>query len=132
MQICQKHYDALKTAIQDFGLDRLVSKTSEEAHSKMVSSLEEANMKASFDPLMYANNAIFSQVLNVSAAKGYGLEVMFVTPEGEHHCPLCFLNTKHSEACPEPNCEFTYDNWVDRAAQDALATAIHLGLVGSS
>ena len=106
MQFCQPHWDELRAAVDERGLATLVSADGEHAMARMKSEIEGSESAASFDPLIYAHNAVFTNALRM-----FGISAM----DG---CPLCDP--------PAPD-------WViARAADDALACAKELGLVGES
>jgi hypothetical protein len=127
MKFCDHHWTMLKSKISEFGLDSLVPTSGEEAHAKLVSELQHGASRGTFDPLMAAHNAIVSNALQST-----GLELMVVSEENTHRCPICFLQTRHEELCTEPDCKFTYEAWITRAVEDALAQAKELGLVITS
>ncbi len=45
------------------------------------------------------------------------------------HAGVCNANTAHKQGCNIEGCEFTFDEWVERAADDQHAKARELGLV---
>lgn len=117
MKFCMDHWTALRAAIEARGLSALVADTSEEVASKMVSETTSGPSIDNFDPLMGAHMAIVSNAIGLA-----GLAVMMPNEDGSDRCPLCFLTKSHAEGCTDPNCTVTtYDHWIDRAADDALA-----------
>lgn len=116
MRFCQSHWDALRAAIRDRGLERFVAPTGEEAARRTV---DGTSPRDSFGPLMGAHLAI---VHNLADAYGIGM----LQTEG---CPLCLAIERCS--CGDPKtCEL--QTWIDRAADDARTGAVELGLVGAT
>lgn len=124
MKFCEAHWQRLRDAIKDRGLDGLVSKDGKEAAAKTVAELEGGPSKSTFDPLLGAHNAILSNTLRV-----VGLVILGADEKGEHYCPICYL-TQNCACGLGEKCEFF--DWIERAADDARAHAVSLGLVGSS
>lgn len=99
--MCQEHWDSLRSAIIDRGMGHLIAKDAEElAKGKK------------FEPLIGAHNAVMFNLVSIGG-------VALMLQEG---CPLCFANKMHIQNCKDDNCSFTYDEWIDRAADDALST----------
>ena len=129
MQFCQPHWDSLRQAIKDKGLGVLVSETGEEAVTKAARQAAGEDTVDTFDPLMFAHNIIFSNVLeNASQSVGYlmgdGPEDPVEGHEGRTwpRCPICYLNLAHEISCggcdlPQ---ETGYDWMIDRSSDDAL------------
>lgn len=109
MQLCSDHWATLRKAIDERGLRRFVAKDGNTAVNRIRRELEGTAGPDDYDPLMAANNAIWSNAINVG-----GLAVM--APDAG--CPLCFLNQAHKESCTEEGCEFSYDGWIERAANE--------------
>lgn len=116
MKMCDEHWAALRAAIVDRGLGAFVAKSGEAVVDRLVAD--------GFEPLMGAHNAIVSNGLNAA-----GLELMRPNDDGSERCPLCFLIAAcpcaRGAACP-------YRTWITRAADDQLAEAKRLGLVGGA
>ena len=122
MKFCQGHWDRLREAIETRGIADLIAPDGHVALEQMADQLnraeagEEPSTPVNYDPLMAAHWAIIN---NVSEAGGPGcLLHMISTPDC---CPLCFANEQHEAICTEPGCTFTFDDWIDRAADDQLA-----------
>lgn len=117
---CADHWAALRGAVEKEGLTHLVPTNGVTAALQLAAEVEAGeSTPASFDPLMGAHWAI---VANVSEL----LRVPVILMDG---CPLCIANTAHKEDCDIEGCEFTFDDWVDRAADDQHAKARDLGLI---
>jgi hypothetical protein len=124
MKFCQPHWESLREAIRERGLYRFVAKSGPEVMGKMVADHGEAE---NFEPLMGAHNAILSQIMRIG-----GIDVMMDNPDGTERCPICYANAKHKEFCTDPVCTYSYDHFIERAADDALAEATRRGLVGTA
>ena len=106
------------------GLSRLIAPDGAEAKRRMELELAERRVSAeSFDPLMSANTAICSNSVSMAREQGLGLAIL-----GDV-CPICYLNTA-AEQGGHP--ETTFDNWLERAADEAHARAVTFGLVPSA
>ena len=115
MKFCQPHWDALRAAIDKRGLTDLVAKGGLAAAENMKAELDGTATLANYDPLMAAHWAIVNNV-NTQG----GPEAVLYLLSAEDACPLCYANEQHKLHCHEEGCEFTFDNWVERAADDQL------------
>jgi hypothetical protein len=106
MRFCADHWASLRAAIDERGLDHLISDGGPELMRRTVDQLKGDDSLNSFDPLMAAHNMILSNVINAA-----GLVIFTPNPDGSERCPLCYLNQNCN--CPEENCA---DKWVDFAA----------------
>lgn len=119
MKFCADHWTKLRAAIDARGLSAFVAHDGADAMRRTV---EGDDGRSGFDPLMGAHNAI---VANALSARLGGLAIMTPNEDGSERCPLCHLVA----ACGcGADCPFT--TWVDRAADDQLARARELNLVG--
>jgi len=87
--MCQPHWEALKREITSRGLGDFIAKDGEEAVRQMKASLDNPDVLRleDFDPLMAANNMIFSQ-----AMQSRGLAMLQPDENtGKPPCPLCFV-----------------------------------------
>lgn len=84
MKICTPHWERLRAALKERGLDHLGAKTGEAAAANMVTELEGRSAENDFDPLMAANNMIWTQGLKVC-----GLALMANNEDGSEKCPIC-------------------------------------------
>lgn len=112
MKICQQHWDALRKALADRGLERFGAKTGQEAVRALVTELEGRGDENDFDPLMACNNMIFAEGL-----KRCGLVLMQVKEDGTHYCPICESQRQYGEW------------WINGAADAMLEEAKKRGLV---
>ena len=105
MNICQSHWDKLKAALKDRGLENFGAKTGEDAIRVLVTEIEGRSAENDFNPLLACNNMIWSK----------GLELMgFAAMNG---CPICESVKAHEEW------------WISGPADAMLQEAIDLGLV---
>lgn len=130
MKICPDHWARLRAAIDERGLSHLVARSGKEATDRIVAQLEHSvehreslrdamrkqDEAASFDPLLGANFAIFSNALEAG-----GLYLMTPDEQGQPRCPLCEL-AKHVNPV-------AVDEWLRLSADGALEKARELGLV---
>lgn len=89
MQFCKVHWEQLRTAIKERGLDHLVSKSGEEAVQRMVEEIEGVESNNNFDPLIAAHNMILDRALQMG-----GLYLF----SGDY-CPICEV-MKHMDGKP--------------------------------
>jgi hypothetical protein len=125
--MCADHWQKLRTAIADLGMDGLVAKSGPEAVSRLVTEAESGATKTTFDPLMDAHNAILSNALDL-----VGIAIMAPNEDGTDRCPLCFINEGHLKGCKDEGCTWSTEPWIGYAARDAHARAKELGLIGES
>lgn len=130
MRMCQPHWDTLRAAIDERGLSQLVAADGEAAARRVQRELEGVDGPDDFDPLMSSMFAIFSNSLDVVASAGANVQASeqevaaaVLAFNQAEHCPLCELNRLHERDCSQAGCTFTYDDWIDRAADDAKAHA---------
>lgn len=137
MRFCQGHWNKLREAIADRGLDGLVARGGAEAVERSASELETGTTPANFDPLMAAHWAIANNASRlVEQAGGNPLYLLTggaedpVTGYGAAHegrtwprCPLCYINMVHELTCKEGACTLpkltAFDWMIARAADDA-------------
>jgi hypothetical protein len=128
VKICQPHWDKLRAAIAEAGMDGLVAKDGDQSAAQLVSGLENGSKKENFDPLMASHNMIVSNALRVR-----GLEILNPNADGSDRCPLCFLTAEHLEQCTDATCKLKdFDDWIGYAVRDSRAEAVRLGLLGSA
>jgi hypothetical protein len=115
MKMCQDHWDKLRKAIADRGLDHLGAKTGEQASADAVAQIE--GRETEYDPLMSCHWMIATESLKMG-----GVYMMFQKEDGTEYCPIC-------EALSH-NCG-TEKNWIDGPADAVLAHCRELKLVPS-
>jgi hypothetical protein len=97
---CQRHWDALRLAIEQRGMAHLISRGGEAAAAQVADELKmgSAHDVEGFDPLLRAWASI----------SGRAMEVGFA-PFG---CPLCGVD-EHTRQCTTPGCQMgTAESWV--------------------
>ena len=107
MRICKSHWDKLRVAIRERGLEHLVAKSGQDAFENIKSEL--SGTKPDYDPLMDCNNMIWSR----------GLECGGLRMLAGDLCPIC-------EAVANGETE---SFWIDGPADSALQHCQKLGLV---
>lgn len=128
MKFCQRHWDLLRSAIVERGLDHLLAKTGEEVVARTVAAIEHPERERStFDPLMNAMWLLVNKVADVFGPQGMLLLIQDES-DGSDRCPLCFLQVEHDKACQNPRCQ-SFDLWCGYAADDMLQEAKRLGLI---
>lgn len=115
MRMCSEHWSQLKQAIDDRGLTHLIAKDGKTAFRQIQEDLSGAPEKETFDPLMAANFAIWSNAIDMG-----GLYLMGHDDQGNEYCPVC-ESTKHNGP--------SEDWWINNAANDAYTRAVEYGLV---
>lgn len=126
MRICQKHWDALRAALDARGIGHLGAKTDDDARRAIVTELEGRRDENDFDPLMSANWMIFSKALELG-----GLAAMGLNEHGEQYCPVC-LALKCCKVGGEDgfrDLAHVESHWIDGPADAMLAVAKEKGLV---
>lgn len=114
MKFCKEHWQQLREAIKERGLDGFIAKSGKEAADRLV--LEQACKSLdSFEPLIGAYGAIAGNLL-------HSVGPTILTGE---HCPICTLNEaarKHQAGCTKPDCKVTaeYEKWIGLAADEQL------------
>lgn len=130
MQFCESHWESLKEAIVEEGMEVLVAETRDGIATKLQRQMQDGALNVdNFDPLWGAFTAIM----------GYSLEwitdnIGFRTMTGllqSSDCPLCFLNAAHDNMgpCFDPDCsgEAAFDHWIKRAAEGQKEIWLSLG-----
>lgn len=113
MNWCQSHWDLLRQAVIDRGMDHLRAQTQEEATAGMTAELEGDEEK--FDPLMGSYWRINSKMNESLKSLGRTAEIL------QLKCPLCILVF---DGQPEK-----VDDWVNGVTDDAKTYAIEQGLM---
>jgi len=90
MQMCEPHYAALRTEIENQGMASMIPETAEQARASVITALEEAQtgvQEGPFDPLLTAVFQIYG-----NAVRTGGLYLL-----AGDYCPLCEVR-KHVPA----------------------------------
>jgi hypothetical protein len=118
MKLCTPHWEELRTAVRDRGLEPFVSRSGEEAARKLANG--PPRDRASFDPLLRANIAIVEHVVGAAGP------VKAAEWSATDACPICYFSD-HCDVCREHSAR-----WITLATDEQLALAKVLGLVTSS
>lgn len=110
MKCCQDHWDKLRRAVKDSGMDHLVAQSGEAAAESLVRQLKGNSDNRDFDPLMGANWAIMA-----AYTRDVGLAGMF-----SDVCPLCEVERSKAGLA---------ENWINGAVEDQLSAARSIGLM---
>ncbi|SRR6266436_1902283 len=113
---CQPHWDLLRAAIEQRGLNHLVSQGGVAAAMRVVDELKmgAARDVEGFDPLMRAWSMIGSRALEMGC--------------GIAECPLCGVQNHHDQ-CNQPDCAKPLpQEWIDGCADSLRDYANQLGL----
>jgi hypothetical protein len=135
MNMCQKHWDLLRDAIDARGMSALIPDTAELAARNMVQQLEgERRTIDNYDPLMSAFWSIGNNGMNfIRDVGGDPLAIMMDTDDLPFEkCTICYLNwivQQHHEVCTKPDCPSpkSYEWMIDRAADDQVEVWKSLG-----
>lgn len=130
MQMCQDHWDKLKQAIKDRGLDHLGAKNAQEIIQDAKDQI--AGKETGFDPLMACNWMIHSKALEVG-----GMQLLFPNEDGSLKCSICeAIKHRHDSysqqelaAYGEVTLEMVEKFWIDGPADSVLERCRELGLV---
>lgn len=150
MNMCMKHWTAMRKAVDDRALTHLVARDGATAVAHITAELAGSATEAeTFDPLLAMLWSISGNIGNMIANVG-GNPLYFMTQGPEDpvtgyvgyegrtwpHCPVCYINLAHEVSCREAHCGLArvdgYDWVICRAADDALDKARTLGLLGKA
>lgn len=130
MRFCAPHWEQLRQAIKDRGLDSLVADSGEKAARNLVSEGAEGATVDNFDPLMGAHNAIVSRAMTEIRDK-YSQNPMMLFADPDEHpewaCPICALawcHDEHDRLCTQDDCN--YPKQFDWAAEMCDGAADHM------
>lgn len=116
MKICKDHWAALRNAIHVRGLGHLGASSGKEAMERAKKEIEGTATDATFDPLMAANNNIWSKALELG-----GLYLMTRKADGSEYCPLCEVELQY-----EPG---TAQKWIDGCTDAIRSYCEQRGLI---
>lgn len=123
MKFCMDHWNELRGAIRDRGLESLVATSGQQAAAQTVAQLEGDKSAKTFDPLMAAHWAIVNRAMGM-----VGLAIMAPNDDGTDRCPLCFL-VSTCECGLGDACHFKL--WIPSVADYVRGEAIKLGAMPS-
>ena len=112
MQFCMMHWEQLRAAITERGLDHLIASDGKELVERMEREIDNKQNKQDFDPFMSAHNMILSNALHA-----FGFYIM-----GDC-CPLCELDKEEWQ-------ENSSAIWIRSAADSVLSYATEQKLQG--
>lgn len=119
MTLCERHWQALREAIEERGMSALITSDADTLGKRVMQGIKSGHESvASFDPLMTGFMLIMGNTIEL-----LGVEALMIdddTKEGP--CAICLLVDLHEKACSDPNCEADYETWVDKAAEGAADT----------
>jgi hypothetical protein len=110
---CKPHWDKLRQAIQDRGLDKFGAKDGNEVITEIVSQIE--GNEETFDPLLGSWSRINVAMVKSLQRLGRGQEAL------QLRCPCCILV---EDGQPQ-----TVDNWINGVTDEAKLYAIDQGLM---
>lgn len=113
MNWCQPHWDHLRQAISDRGLDGFIAESGEEAAANLKAQLDGEG--ESFDPLMGSWTRINSEMFAALSKMDREAEAL------QFPCPMCILV---NDGQPE-----LVDDWINSVTDSAKLYAIEQGLV---
>lgn len=121
-RFCQPHWDKLREAIADRGMEHLIPQSGVTAAMQLVDALEREGeaTPVNYDPLMGAWSALLGNLSNIIPT--------LIFMEG---CPMCIVidSGKH-HGVPQEHLD-GIENWIYRAADDQLGIATELGLMSN-
>ena len=123
MQFCTRHWQALRQAVKDRGMDHLVAASGTQAAMDAVAQVTGTDTLDNWDPLMAAHWAIASRVM-----QAVGLLAL-----SEGFCPLCEVQRDYEKVSklPEfdPERHMSPEFWVNDCMDAMLAYARQQGLM---
>lgn len=131
MKICDKHWAAMRKAVDDRGMTSLV-KSGKENFETIIKELDgEKKLPNEYDPLM----GMYWMVTNRALAKG-GLYLLTQKEDGSEYCPVCEAML-HPCTCGDPDCnqntaEKVEHYWTEGVADAALQQCVAYGLIKSN
>lgn len=121
MKCCDKHWQMIRTALDERGLTPFVAKSGEEAAARMQRAADEGETKDTFEPLIGINIMLMDNALRfwgITAVQGDG-------------CPVCMAmeSAKNCTCGKSHDPESIEKHWTIGPADCALERAKQLGLV---
>lgn len=119
--MCQPHWEKIRAAIKERGLDHLGASSGLEAIERLNDELAGRATPDTYDPLMNANNMIWSRALEMG-----GLYLMGQKEDGSQYCPLCEVDANspaREDGRPEA------EHWIEGCTNSVLNHCRDLGLV---
>lgn len=119
MRICQDHWNKIRAAIKERGIDHLGAKTGEKAVEDIKTQIE--GRPTDYDPLMSCNWMIHSKALEMG-----GLYLMTAKEDGTPHCPICEAIAHKPD---DAEVQWVEDYWIKGPVDAALKECQDRGLV---
>lgn len=113
MNWCQPHWDRLRQALKDKGLDAFGAQDGKQAAQQMVAEIE--GREHAFDPLMGSWNHLNAAMAESLKKQGRAMELL------QLRCPMCILV---DDGQPE-----LVENWIEGCTSEALKYALDNGLI---
>lgn len=123
MKMCQPHWDQIREAIRVRGLSHLGASSGIEALERLNDELAGRATPDTYDPLMDANNMIWSKALEFG-----GLYLMGQKDDGSQYCPLCEVDI-HTPAREDGRPEAQH--WIEGCTDTILRHCREISLVSS-
>ena len=117
MKFCDKHWSALRAAIDARGLSHLVARSGDEAAEAIAAELR-GEERQFVDPLMSAHNMIMCRAIEEA-----GLAIL-----AGDLCPVCEAMKGYARAQGHPEAD-TELAWIEGPADAALKQSRELGLI---
>ena len=121
MEICKDHWEKVRQAIADRGMDHLGARGGEQALENIKAELE--GEETPFDPYMTVNMMIWNRALQMG-----GLYLMELREDGSHYCPVCEA-LLHMEPPEGKTKEDQERFWIDGPVNAALEEAREKGAI---
>lgn len=127
MELCDNHTALLRAALVVRGLDPHVTETPEAFEEKMTYFVNsDAITEQNYEPFLLASATIMTSAIYKMLDILGAIEALRMMHSDR--CPICRFNELHEFAHEElerhgqstNGCEFTYEEWIERAADDAL------------
>jgi hypothetical protein len=118
MRICQDHWDKLRGALKERGIDHLGAQSGVELMENIKTTFDGG--QPNYDPLIDCNNMIWSRGLEMG-----GLYLMNTKEDGSSYCPICEAIVYQPSYTREDHERY----WIDGPADAALAHCRMLGLI---
>lgn len=121
--MCDRHWDALRRAVEARGLWPLVACGPTEVMRRMQHEVTHGPSRESFDPMMEAYSTILCDVIEITDR-----EVLQLNDDGSERCAICFLVQVIQHETASEECGSAMEGWLEIGADRALARARELGL----
>jgi hypothetical protein len=129
---CRDHWDAIRKAVADRGMEHLAAPSAEQAHADFAAQLEGEEER--FDPVMGSMWRLTHRVLeNVSISQGPAAVLSaFGDPDW---CPMCAVQQSYEEylrSGQKVDGALDAQGWITNTVDSALAHARESGIINPS